>query len=768
MTSPIHVRDAHRPVVPRRSAAAAAKGLLVVPSGSMVLVALLAALATAAGGLLYGGLFSGTGHVTILLVATLGGLLFGLIAGVWRGSLSYVLPIGAVVAGLFTAYVAFPETLFHGLPSWRTVVELCRGVGTGWARLLSAGVPAEASGDLLAGPMVVQFSAAAAAAGLALRRTSAIAPVVPPLVVFVVALALTGPAVRASWLPTTLFSGAVGLSLAVRAKLRPGPPAGAGFVVVALAVATGLLVGRTQPLARGADRADASQLLRSPVEVAPVVNPLSMVKWQLRQESAQVLFEVEPLGGVRLAATRPDGPTTTRDRIRLASLDRFDGVSWTTQARHLAVGRGLAAEELPGTAQTQVRITVTRLTGPFLPVIGQPQRIDGHPLRNGRMGFSEEAGTLVSTASDLAGLSYTVISAVRDVDGAGTSFETAIPGGGPPWWRQLPGKPPEQATMLVDRITTAHGRPVDQLRAIEQHLTSLRYDVAAPPGHSYAAIARLLGSGPGSGTGHAEQYASAFAVLARMLGYPARVAVGYRLPVATNGVYRITTRDAYAWPEVHFPDFGWVPFDPIGTTASTSVPDRADGGDQIAPTPPSDATATPPTPSPEAWSELGPAHDESADSVWVALVLLAMAGLLGVPGIKVLRRWRRRRGPPAARVLGAWADTRDRLWECGLVVTAAMTPREVAGWANKALSATTSAAPGEVRELWELAEIVTAAVFGPDSTDDRTAREAWRLADRIRQRLRHPVWSYRRYLAWWHLGPLLAGVRPVTGRADRW
>jgi transglutaminase-like putative cysteine protease len=64
--------------------------------------------------------------------------------------------------------------------------------------------------------------------------------------------------------------------------------------------------------------------------------------------------------------------------------------------------------------------------------------------------------------------------------------------------------------------------------------------------------------------GYCQQFAGAMALLLRMGGVPARVAVGFtegRYDPAT-GRWLVTDLDAHAWVEVWFPRFGWVRFDP--------------------------------------------------------------------------------------------------------------------------------------------------------------------------------------------------------------
>jgi transglutaminase-like putative cysteine protease len=66
------------------------------------------------------------------------------------------------------------------------------------------------------------------------------------------------------------------------------------------------------------------------------------------------------------------------------------------------------------------------------------------------------------------------------------------------------------------------------------------------------------------GIGFCNYYASAEVVMLRSLGIPARLATGYARGTldVTSGVYSVNSRDAHAWPEVFFPGYGWVEFEP--------------------------------------------------------------------------------------------------------------------------------------------------------------------------------------------------------------
>jgi len=67
--------------------------------------------------------------------------------------------------------------------------------------------------------------------------------------------------------------------------------------------------------------------------------------------------------------------------------------------------------------------------------------------------------------------------------------------------------------------------------------------------------------------GYCSHFATSMAVMARHVGLPARVAVGY-LPGFIDpmtGAHIVRVGDAHAWVEIHFRQHGWVAFDPTPT-----------------------------------------------------------------------------------------------------------------------------------------------------------------------------------------------------------
>ena len=193
------------------------------------------------------------------------------------------------------------------------------------------------------------------------------------------------------------------------------------------------------------------------------------------------------------------------------------------------------------------------------------------------------------------------------------------------------------------------------------------------------------------------QFASAYAVMARTLGIPARVAVGFT-PGArdANGTFHVSSHDAHAWPEIYLTGVGWTHlFDPTPSRqgvapapGGSDLPNDADVATPVtqAPTP---STAAPPT-QPSRGGTGGTAPTAAADACdadrradrdgtvdddglgpWLIVVLvlalfavLVLAYVGAVLLAKHRRRARRRDADdPALVVAGAWDEALDRLRE---------------------------------------------------------------------------------------------------------
>ncbi|MBQ5840616.1 MAG: DUF4129 domain-containing protein [Clostridia bacterium] len=75
--------------------------------------------------------------------------------------------------------------------------------------------------------------------------------------------------------------------------------------------------------------------------------------------------------------------------------------------------------------------------------------------------------------------------------------------------------------------------------------------------------------------GHCVYYATAMAGMARSVGIPSRLAVGYRTVEAENGEHLVDASCPYAWVECYIGHLGWVPFDPTPRKEQLGKPNAA-------------------------------------------------------------------------------------------------------------------------------------------------------------------------------------------------
>ncbi|WNB87551.1 transglutaminase domain-containing protein [Cellulomonas sp. ATA003] len=189
----------------------------------------------------------------------------------------------------------------------------------------------------------------------------------------------------------------------------------------------------------------------------------------------------------------------------------------------------------------------------------------------------------------------------------------------------------------------------------------------------------------GTRTGYCVQFATAMTVMARTLGIPARLAVGF-LPGTPDdtGRFVVTGRDSHAWPELYFPDAGWIRFEPTPAVQTGAPPRWADPFANVdltdpelaepgAPEPgtvPLPSTAPVPAPGTTVGTE-----DDGSGLVPVGVGAAVLLLLVGA-GVVVLRR--RLAGADELRPEAAWAHLRRRLATADITWSDAQTPRQAA------------------------------------------------------------------------------------------
>jgi hypothetical protein len=463
---------------------------------------------------------------------------------------------------------------------------------------------------------------------------------------------------------------------------------------------------------------------------------------------------VQPSPLPRLAAWAQQGDvemfrrTGPAVRLHLVSLVDFDGENWRAVAGYRPVG-SVQQGDLPAGRQrdsVRVAVTVSNLDGPWLPAPGVPTTVSIADA-----GLDPDSGSLVIGQGLHAGLHYDV----RGLVDTPTDADLAAAGvPAPRRYLALP-RPPYLFDEYAHTIVSGASTPFEQAVLIETAVRENRkLDAGAPVGSSYARLETFLfqpASMPGGQAGTSEQFATAFAVLARAVGLPTRVTVGFRAGERQpDGTWIVRARDALAWPEVYFTGRGWVPFDPTpagqdqaGPTEDTKrqVLDRL--GASPLPTPSTRPSAALPLAAP-APSSASPRPPAAAPASWRPLLtgsaVLASVGVILVLALllsaRALRRLRHRRAGPR----GAWSEVLDLLVLLGRPAqrwhTASNTAAELAH--HVPVSGTHPAS--------RLAQIADRAAFAPDP-EPSPSTDAWTQLRALRRAVRRKVPLYRR-LTW--------------------
>ena len=179
---------------------------------------------------------------------------------------------------------------------------------------------------------------------------------------------------------------------------------------------------------------------------------------------------------------------------------------------------------------------------------------------------------------DLAGLEtrwrhYTALSLVPGAsEPALREVPADYPTGVAERYLQLPDGVPQRVLDLAREVTAGTPAPYDKAMALQAYLRQFDYslDLEPPPPDQDVVDYFLFGVQ----TGYCDYYASAMVVMARAAGLPARLAVGYAAGTYDfdRGYYYVVEADAHSWPEIYFPPYGWIEFEP---TAARSPFERA-------------------------------------------------------------------------------------------------------------------------------------------------------------------------------------------------
>lgn len=720
------------------------------------------------------------------LLAAAAGLVVGTLAAV-AGTVLRLGVLTTIVLGLAlyflvgTPFTMPDSALFGVLPSVTSLAGLAIGAVYGWADILTIGTPVEAPYYVAVVPYVAAWAVALAGSMLVLRwlpkrRTVARSAVIliGPVLLFVSGILL-------------------GTDEAFYAGVR-----GVAFAVIALVWLAWRRGSDVETDAAGARRLRSQKLRGSAIVVAGAVAigavaglavaPIAPERFVLRDQVVPPFDPLEfssPLAGFRnYTKDLAEEPLFTvtglepGDQLRLASMNSYTGRLWNVAGPGDADddgGYAITGPTLPeaplatlGSARS-IEVDVAAYDDVWLPTVGFGSELvledAGSAERSGDLRYNAAAGTAVLTSGVGEGTRYRLDAHMQTEPSDEALADVPVARVELPPVENVPDVVTAKGEEYAGDATT----PIEQLRNIERGLKTNGFlshglasdSVASRAGHGADRLIELFTRS--SMVGDEEQYAAAMALMARQLGYPARVVMGFAPEIGEDDErVEVLGEDVTAWVEVPFEGVGWVSFRP--------TPDEVDAPQEQTPKPKSEPQPQVRQP-PRAEHveddllstvEIDDTDDEDPDRpfripgwVWVltaslgiplAIVFLPM---LFVALAKERRRRKRRSRENEVAAAAAWDELIDRYAELGFEPPERSSRLQTARALEQQAAeqgVVANAEPGSLH-LTALAASVDRDVFDGEEVATETVVQRWSEADAAAAAVTAAVGRSRRLIA---------------------
>jgi transglutaminase-like putative cysteine protease len=386
--------------------------------------------------------------------------------------------------------------------------------------------------------------------------------------------------------------------------------------------------------------------------------------------------------------------------LRLTTLDRFTGDTWgpivgDDRGQQLeAFPRAVGLSDAIPVNVAEVDVTVADVITNWLPTPYPTTSITGV---DGDWFWEPNGLTVRSVSTGARGQRYTATFLEPRPTSEQLAATAVFPADAPPDSLALPDDVPTIIAATAHDVADGVASAYDKALALQSYLrsTPFSYSEEAPvdegfDGTGMDALAIFLERK----TGYCVHYASAMAIMARELGIPARIAVGFqpgdrRFNEGSN-VFEVSTDDLHAWPELYFDGIGWLRFEPtpgrgaVPRYGSALVDDPTTPQDESSPTPlptsTADAAERPDVDggvpdAPAAEGQLLANVARGIGIVAVVLLLLLLPAMVRT-GLRVMRLRRIRLGRDAA--AAAWDEVRDTARDVGWSASETETPRAFA------------------------------------------------------------------------------------------
>ncbi len=511
--------------------------------------------------------------------------------------------VSAAGLGFTIAWLIFPESLWHGLPSTETLRAALDAAGQVGEQARVQVSPTPPLVPLFLAAVTSMWAAIFSAHALAFRAGSPLLALLPPIALLAFADTVLEETIK-PWYGLVFLGaglvvvfadslrrvqgwGPVWVGPGARARLSATASRGARRVAVA-AVAVAALVPILVPGFGSAPVFDLSST--NPDEVG--LNPLVSIGASLSRRDPIEVFKVE---------------TDRPSYWRLLSLPDFDGTTWrpdpTLEGDPITPDSSLILTTPTTDTVDQTFHILAQLQVQFVPAVPvgyPPVAVD---MGDEPLAYDRDSGTVIADGALEEGTEYRVSSLRVSATPAALATEILPTAAQASRYTALPSDLPAGIAGLAQAWTQGAANDYERVMAIQDHLTDtsvFTYDETVPRrDDSYTLLDFLTRDR----RGFCQQFASAMAVMLRTLGIPSRVVDGYtagRWDPETR-VATVSSDQAHAWVEVLFPSFGWMSFEPTPgrlnpatlaytnpTVPCTSVP----GGCGDATTPPTDPSVT--------------------------------------------------------------------------------------------------------------------------------------------------------------------------------
>ena len=508
-------------------------------------------------------IFSGWGFLPSYLAIATAGHLAAYALRRWKLPFLLSLVVFSLFTYLLTAYFQARHTLTFGLPLGRTWSFVWQEISRSWELLGDAVPPLPLNSGFgfvgLVGIGLIAFLADA----FAFRFAGRVESLIPSTIIFVV-LSSVGidrnrTILTALWIATAIISVAV---LRLRHQLsrssklfgyRPGQTTMLSVSYIAiLAIVASVIALVIGPRIPGAN--EESWLSNQTGKAGPQLDPLVDIRGRLNDPTDEILFSV--------ASESPSYWRTT-------SLPDFDGTKWTISQDLLDNAGGQLANTSTisevGVAETDViqLVTIQSLAGNFAPIADRPVQLRSATRS---LFYEPTSGTLLVSKEGLKrNDTYQIVSTVviPSADTLRISSSSSPPDAE---FLQVPDiEEIAQLQQVVAEITNGKTGNYEKLLAFQNYFRdNFTYSLDVPASNSDSATLEFLNRK----TGYCEQFSSTFALFARLIGIPSRVAIGFTPGesslIGTSNVqlFNVRGQHAHAWPEVWFDGIGWVLFEP--------------------------------------------------------------------------------------------------------------------------------------------------------------------------------------------------------------